>query len=166
MSTEPIHFRQRDGSHWMNMTARATPVWRVAVSSPGSEGGLGRKPSTTYEFSKHPGARLQFSDHFPLHLHISFIHHFWTSSPCLQFFSSTSLQIFPLLSNSPATTLSQASIRSCLVCCHSTCWVSSQLRKHILRHLRCHHQLRGVSQVFFKSSWKSQQHLSETASLR
>ena len=84
---------------------------------------------------------------FFLYLHILFIYHFWTSSPCLQFFTSTSLQIFPLLSNSPATTLSQASITSCLVCCHSTCWVSSQLRKRILRHLRCHRQLRGVSQV-------------------
>ena len=47
------------------MTSRATPVWRVAVSSPGSKGGLGRKPFTTYEFSKHPGARLPFSNLFP-----------------------------------------------------------------------------------------------------
>ena len=72
------------------MTARATPVWRVAVSSPGSEGGLGRKPSTTYEFSKHPGARLHFSNLFPF---ISTSCSFTISGPALLAFNFSLLPL-------------------------------------------------------------------------
>lgn len=91
ISPEPIRFCQRDESQWMNMAARATPVWRVVVSSQESEGGLGRVPrshllhgsSSSIQapdfifqtFPPHP-VRLPFLDQLSLPL----IFHFFISA--------------------------------------------------------------------------------------
>lgn len=76
-------------------------LWKVAVSSPGVRW-AGQK-AIYYMIPPNIGCQTSvFQIIFPFI--ISFIHHFWTSSPCLQF-SVLPLQIFPLLSNSPATTL-------------------------------------------------------------
>lgn len=90
-----------------------------------------------------------------LYLHILVIQHIWTSSLCLQFFISKYLQIFPLLSNSPTTTLPHASIIS-------TATVPKLCAEALLGATV---KSQGVSGCF-KYPRGSQRHLSETTGLR